>query len=289
MKKNIIKSLFLLSVALLASCNNDFAVDTPQIAATEPVNIVAVQKPVDNCSFSTDKLQYDLSLVATSDVTVYYRIALKSAAAPTSDALLASGTKISLVANTEFAIATKNLASNTAYVLYAISVNKDGVRSEEVYTKEYSTQTYNDTNILAQIATEFSTATTNQSFKANPVFSNDNRPYGTNVPVVVTKVAEDTYSFNTIWGDFYKTLTNGNTTRPYPATIKIKPDFTVEVTFNPLTVPYGRTASSTAPNAIKTGGTYDPCTKTLELTINWGSPTNPAGFNPPVYVTTTLE
>jgi hypothetical protein len=289
MKKNIIKSLFLLSVALFASCNNDFAVDTPQIAATESVNIVAVQKPVDNCSFLTNGLEYDLSLIAASDVTVYYSIALKSAAAPTSDALLASGTKVSLVANTEFAIATDNLPSNTAYVLYAISVNKDGVRSEEVYTKEYSTQTYNDANILAQIATEFTTATTNQSFKANPVFAANDQAYGTNVPAIVTKVSADTYSFNTIWGDFYKTLTNGNPSRPYPATIKIKPDFTVEVTFDPLIAPYGRTKSSNAPNAIPTGGTYDPCTKTLELTINWGSPTNPLQFNPPVYVTTTLE
>jgi hypothetical protein len=174
-------------------------------------------------------------------------------------------------------------------VLYAISVNKDGVRSEAVYTKEYSTQTYNDTNILAQIETEFTTATTNQSFKANPVFAANGQAYGTNVPAVVTKISADTYSFNTIWGDFYKTLVTGNTTRPYPATIKIKPDFTVEVTFDPLIAPYGRTKSSNNPNAIRTGGTYDPCTKTLELTINWGSPTNPLQFNPPVYVTTTLE
>jgi hypothetical protein len=147
-----------------------------------------------------------------------------------------------------------------------------------VYTKEYSTQTYNDTNILAEIETEFSVATTNQSFKANPVFSNDDQAYGTNVPAIVTKVSADTYSFNTIWGDFYKTLTNGNPSRPYPATIKINPDFTVTITYNSMTAPYARPSS----------GTYDPCTKTLELTINWGSATNPASNFPPVYVTTTL-
>lgn len=279
MKKNIIKSLFLLSVAFLASCNNDFSVDTPKIAAVTPIDIVAVQKPVDNCSFFNKGLEFDLSLVTTSDATVYYKIQSTTATAPTSDELLASGTKITTKANEQFLITESELPSNSSFTLYAISVNADGLRSEEVFKKVYTTQVYDATNIIASIETDFSAALTSNSFKTTPVFSNDGKAYGTDVPVIVTKVAADTYEFNTIWGDFYKTLTNGNTTRPYPATIKINPDFTVTITYNSALAPYARPSS----------GIYDPCTKRLELTINWGSPVNPAASNPPVYVVTQLS
>jgi hypothetical protein len=279
MKKNIIKSFFLLSVAFLASCNNDFSVDTPKIAAVEPVDIVATQKPVDNCSFFNNGLEYDLSLVTATDVTIYYKIQSSADAAPTSDELLASATKVAMTANEELIISKSELPSNTSYTLYAISVNADGLRSEEVYKKVYTTQVYDASAIITSVESDFSAALTNNSFKTTPVFSNDDRAYGTDVPVIVTKVSADTYEFNTIWGDFYKTLTNGNTTRPYPATIKINPDFTVTITYNSALAPYARRSS----------GIYDPCTKRLELTINWGSPTNPnSALFPPVYVTTTL-
>ena len=278
MKKNIIKSLFLLSVAFFASCNNDFSVDTPKIAVVEPVNIVALQKPVTNCSFFNNGLEYDLSLVTATDVTIYYKIQASADAAPTSDQLLASGTKVAMMANEEFNISKNDLPSNTSYALYAISVNADGLRSEEVYKKVYTTQVYDANAIITSVESDFSAALTSNSFKTTPVFSNDGKAYGTDVPVIVTKVAADTYAFNSIWGDFYKTLTNGNTTRPYPATIKINPDFKVTITYDAVLCPYARPST----------GYYDPCTKKLFLTINWGSPTNQAASNAPVSVVTQL-
>jgi len=275
MKKNIIKSFFLLSVAFLASCNNDFSVDTPKIAAVEPVNIVAVQKAVDNCSFFNKGLEYDLSLVTATDVTIYYKIQSSADAAPTSDQLLASGTKVAMLANEEFIISESDLPSNTGYTLYAISVNADGLRSEEVYKQAYTTQVYDGTNILAGVETDFSAAIAANGFMTTPVYKG--AAYTSKAPVV-TKIAADTYAFNTIWADFYKTATNGNTTRPYPASVKINPDFSAVVIYDAVLCPYARPST----------GYYDPCTKTLYLEIKWGSPTNQSAFNDSVFVETQL-
>ena len=275
MKKNIIKSLFLLSVAFLASCNNDFSVDTPKIAAVESVNIVAVQKPVDNCSFFNSGIEYDLSLVTATDATVYYKIQPSADAAPTSDVLLASGTKVAMMANEEFIISKNELPSNTSYALYVISVNTDGLRSEEVFKEVYTTQVYDGTNILAGVETDFSAAIAANSFLTVPTYNST--AYASKAPVV-TKIAADTYAFDTIWADFYKTATGGNTTRPYPASVKINPDFSAAVIYDAALAPYARPST----------GYYDPCTKKLFLTINWGSPTNPSASNPPVSVVTQL-
>ena len=262
----------------MTSCNNDFSVDTPAVASVEPVNIVAVQKPVDNCSFLTNGLEFELSLMTSADVTIYYAIQPSLDPAPNSDDLLKSGTKVAMTTNVEFLIDESALLSNTSYTLYAISVNGDGLRSEEVYKHEYTTQVYDNASIIAQVETEFSAAITNNSVRSEWYFSADGSNNLNSNPILVTKVAADTYSFNTIWGDF-SFQRFSNPTRPYPATIKINPDYTVTITYNPVTAPYARPSS----------GTYDPCTKKLELTINWGPANNPASNYPPVYVTTTLE
>lgn len=243
MKKNINKLVASLVVfaLLLTSCNNDdsFTYELPEQADVAQVTLSAVLSTTSQCTA-------ELTL-ATSDIAeVYYIIQPSSDEAPDSQDVFDDGDVLSFDSSSSLTITTPTLLSGTSYTVYAVSVNKNGVRTEEVYTASYAQATYAinvDTTYTSSV-TALGGARPSHTATLTPV------PGATNQ-----------YTIDSAWGPNLVAALTGNPAFegqfPYAGTLTINSDYSVTVV-----------GVSTSPWATGGVGEYDPCTNTItyELT-----------------------
>ena len=195
-----------------------------------------------------------------SEADVYYVIALPEDEAWTSQEIWEDGDVVSFEAAGSETIDLAGLGLGEGYMIYATTVNQNGTRTEEVFTTSVTVPTFDDV-VTANVGTEF-TATTR--YNGSPI---------SQFPLTLNADGDFAFSTNDVWGDdFIATLTSNPAYTgafPYPATLTVNPDFTVDVT-----------------SEVDLGGsgTFDPCTQTFNLALT----TNLFG-EPFVPFTVTLE
>jgi len=133
--KNIIKtySLLLALLFVVIACNDD---DSFTYSIPPQVDVVDVE-----LSAMTDALipcNADLTVTVTGASEVYYMLRPANLEAPLSSEVFGSGTNLSFDSAGTQSFEVAGFVADTDYVIYAISVNTDGLRSEQVYTSNYS-------------------------------------------------------------------------------------------------------------------------------------------------------
>lgn len=273
------KILLFLSLSVFAiSCNNDFDVTADPSAPTVPVAFTATQSEESVCTYNFD--------IAASEgvATIYYVVLPTADAAPTSSEIFNGEyadesasldvETVDLLAGETSSFSAADLASGTAYTVYAVSVNVDGIRSEQVFTSSVSVPEYAS---LASATADFAAAT---SFTGAPSLGSDS-DFSPFTPTVAS-VSSTQYTFNTFWGTEFIAEVFGNPTYVnqfnYGGTLTINPDLTVTIVGN---------APAAWDNAGGTG-TYNPCDKTLTYRLNHTLFTS-GGQPAPVDVVVTLN
>lgn len=273
------KILLFLSLSVFAiSCNNDFDVSAEPSAPTVPVAFTATQSEESVCT-------YNFNITASEAVaTIYYVVLPTADPAPTSSEIFngeyadESATldveTVDLLAGETSSFSASDLASGTAYTVYAVSVNVDGIRSEQVFTSSVSVQEYAS---LASATADFAAAT---SFTGAPSLGSDS-DFSPFTPTVAS-VSSTQYTFNTFWGTVFIAEVFGNPAYAnqfnYGGTLTINPDLTVTIVGN---------APAAWDNAGGSG-TYNPCDKTITYRLNHSLFTS-GGQPAPVDVVVTLN
>ena len=243
MKKNINKlvaSLFVLAL-VLTSCNNDdsFTYELPEQVDVAQVTLSTVSSITSQCTAELT--------VATSDVAeVYYIIQPSSDETPDSQDVFDDGNELSFDSASSLIITTPTLVSGTAYTIYAVSVNKNGVRTEEVFTATYAQAAY--------------TINVDTTYTSSVTAAGGARPSHT---ATLTPVpgATNQYTIDSAWGpNFVAALTGSPAFEgqfPYAGTLTINSDYSVTVVGAP-----------TSPWATGGTGTYDPCTNVISYALS---------------------
>lgn len=244
-------------VAALAftSCNSDegFVYDMPEQYDVAQV-VLAVQESGDS------QCAVDLTITADSKSKVYYMAFLTSLELPSSSFIYntvdADDQRVAeeVVFNEAGSqtIQLNNLTSGEEYSVYAVSVNVDGLRTEEVYT-----------NTFIKSATEVMVDT---SYSGVAV-SSDASVDVVNFSPTLTLVSGNTYTIDTAWGDSLAASQDNPALAgqfQYSGTLTINADNTVTVD--------GDDSWATG----STTGAYDPCTNTISYTLSqalFGDPT----------------
>ena len=249
MKKNINKligSIFVLGL-LLTSCNNDdsFVYELPEQADVAQVTLSVAPSSSSQCTA-------ELTVAASDTADIYYIIQDSSADAPDSDQVFDNGDVISLDAAGSASITTSNLMSGSNYSVYAVSVNKDGVRTEEVFTSSYAQAAYSinvDTTYTSSV-TALGSPAPSHTATLTPVSGVPNQ-----------------YTIDSAWGPNLVATLTGNPAFAgqylYAGTLTINSDYSVTIT--------GASTSAWA-----TGGTgeYDPCTNVISYELTQALFTN---------------
>lgn len=249
MKKNIIKvvtSVFALAL-LITSCNSDdsFTYELPEQADITDVSFSTIQS-------STSQCKADLTITTTDVASVYYLILPSTDVAPSSEDVFDDGSALSFDSATSVSVTTGNLNSGVNYTIYAVTVNKDGLRSEQVFTASYAQPTYS----IFVDSTYTSTVTA----------LGGQRPSHT---ATLTPVpgSPNQYNIDSAWGPTLVATLTGNPAfvgqYVYAGTLTINSDFSVTIVGVPT-------------SAWATGGTgtYNPCTNVISYTLTQALFTN---------------
>lgn len=248
MKKNINKlvgSIFVLAL-LLTSCNDDdsFTYELPEQASVTQVTLSVAQSASSQCTA-------DLTVGATDVATVYYLILPSAVEAPNSEDVFDDGAAVSFDEAGSATVTSTILTSGVNYTVYAVSVNKDGLRSEQVFTTGYAQPQFGvivDTTYTSSITALGAT-----------------RPSHT---ATLTPISGNSYAIDSAWGPNFVAALTGNPAYQgqflYAGTLTINSDFTVTIV-----------ASPTSPWATGGTGTYNPCTNVISYTLTQALFTNP--------------
>jgi hypothetical protein len=243
-------SLFLMTT----SCNNDdaFGSNLREQEPTALINDVTL-------AVSTESVcQADVTVTSSEFArTIYYLFVPSSEDAPDSDTLYGSGLSLSPVDGV-VSFTTGNLIPETDYTAYFVTVNNDGLRSENVTEYSYAVPEF-DINV-------------SPSYVGTSVFV-PNGSTQENYEVTVTAVAgmENTFDINTSWGpDFVTTVCNGCVASgdyPGPVRFEINPE-TYEIIVLSGGEPSGQGYTFDLPYVISGSGSYDICANTISLNLN---------------------
>ena len=225
---------------IVTSCNSDdnFTYDLPEQADVTQVTMSAVQSTSSQCTA-------ELTVTSTDASSIYYWILPSNAEAPNSVEVFDNGDELNFDSATSMTVTTGDLASGTGYTVYAVSVNKDGLRSEQVFTASYTQPTYQimvDSTYTSTV-TALGSQTPSHTATLTPVPGTTNQ-----------------YSIDSAWGpNFVATLTGNPTYQGqflYAGTLTINSDFSVTIVGVP-----------TSTWATGGTGTYDPCTNLISYTL----------------------
>ncbi|NRR90395.1 hypothetical protein HSX10_02305 [Winogradskyella undariae] len=250
--KNYIKlaksSLSIFAVLLLVlttSCNSDdsFSFDLP---TQEPTALIS------DATFAVSAesaCKTDITITSSEFTnTIYYLFTTVGSEAPDSSTIFETGSTI-VPTNGSAVFTSGNLNPSTDYIAYFITLNNDGLRSEEVSSFTYSTPEF--------------------AINVSPTYTGTSTyiPSGTGedgYEVTVTPVdgMDYTYDVDTIWGpDFFFTLTGGQVNQgDFPGVLRFSID---PVTYDVTVVSGGEDAGQgygiDIPYVISGSGSYDIC------------------------------
>lgn len=238
--KKVLNILFFGITLGLISCSELPEYELPyELAPTAAVNLnVVVTASNAKCPGPVATFSVD------SESQLFYVVQLSSNEALTSDEVFDNGEVISFDGENSQDIQLEGLDFEENYTLYAITVNKNGVRSEEVTSTSLSMPTFNEVVDLV-LATNYSGA----SYYSGTLVSEFD----------VTLTAEGGYVFtsNALWGDFVA-WAYGNPAYSgyyqYPGTLTLNEDLGVDVASEEFYAEGGE-------------GSFDPCTGTFNFTV----------------------
>ncbi len=143
MKNIILKfgSLFLL-LAIVVACNDDdnFTYDAPPQADVTTVDISAVNSASSICGA-------DVTVTVSDKCDVYYLLVQSGADAPVSEDVWQFGSNLTFEEAGVQSFLILGFVQDTDYKIYSVTVNKDGLRSEQVYTSNYSHPDYDGSTL----------------------------------------------------------------------------------------------------------------------------------------------
>lgn len=241
--KNIfIKQICMVLIALaIVSCNDDdnFRYDMPEQAELASVDLSIAQSTETVCTV-------DMSLTTTTDdVSVYYLFAATQAESPTSSDVFDQGEMMYFGEASTQTITSPSLLQLSDYTLYAVTVNEDGLRSEQVFMANYSTPAF-DVNI----DTDYS----GESYIGTDLISE-----GT---TTLTPTADsNVFLVDTCWGANFVADATGNAALQgqylYSGTLTINADNSITIVGDEAWGPGGT-------------GAYDPCSNMITYSLVQG-------------------
>ena len=184
------------------------------------------------------------TLTADSESTVYYVIQPEADDALTSDDVFSDGDDVDFAEAGSEDIDLTGLDLGESYTIYAVTVNADGTRSEEVTTTSFTMPSFSEV-VDPTLAGDYS----------GTVYYN-----GSVYAEFDTSLAnEEGYMFSaeSLWGDAIAGLTGVPEYAgmfQYPGSLTLNEDFTVDV-------------NSEASYAVEGSGEYDPCTGTFSYEL----------------------
>ena len=239
MKK--ILSLLVLVSLLVTSCSEPTEYELPyELEPTTSVNsettITAANAvcPAPTASFTVD-----------SESSVYYVIQLSSEDALTSEEIFDEENEVLFTEAGTKEIELTGLDLGEAYTIYSVTVNVNGIRSEEVTTTSFVMPTFSEI-VTPVLGTSYSGTA---FYSGSPVTSFD---------ATLTANGEFVFDANSLWGDWVA-WAYGNPAYAglyqYPATVTLNEDFSVDV-------------SSEEFYSLNGSGSFDPCTGIFSLTVD---------------------
>lgn len=258
------KILLILCVSVFAvSCNDDFTVTADPGAAVVPLTVTATQTGA--CSFDFQvksgegvaKIFYVI-IPATDSIPVSSEI-FRGAYADSDEELPVKS--LNVASNATITVSESGLTPGISYTLYGVTVNKDGIRTEEVFTQNVTVPAYTATNLNDDF--------TNSTFTGTPTITGVGTTYPNFTPTV-TKVADNQYTFNTFWGPTFIASALNNPQYANVVALSYSGTLTInqaaDGTYNVTIVGNNSAAWDNGGGT----GTYDPCTKTLSYTLTQG-------------------
>ena len=243
MKQYLNKYAFVLiaifSLISLESCNDDdaFKYEMPEQAEVAALQVTTSASPDSQC-------YAEVTITSDSDdVTVYYMVMEAASDAPTSEDVFDNGSSLYFDMAGSQTITTGALALGTQYRVYAVSVNKDGLRSGMVFTGSYTQVPSFDISV--------DTTYSGQSYIGTSLVSENTHTFTpTGTP--------NQYAVDSCWGSSFVADATGNPAYQglfvYPGTLTINSDMTVTVVGG-------------AGYATGGTGTYDPCSNVITLSL----------------------
>lgn len=244
---SIIIVIFIASMQTSCNDNDSFTYTLPEQAVVTQVEIsLAVSQAVTQCTA-------DVSISSSDEATIYYMFLPSTSVAPLSADLFDDGNILEFLGADSTTFETSNLSEGVSYTLYAISVNRDGLRSEQVFATSYSQPSFQINIDTTYTANPF-------AFGAfSPVYTATLTPTGT----------PNEYSIDSAWGPNWVAWATGNGGYSglfiYPGTLIIGDDYSVTIIG----------AASDDWYATGGSGSYDPCTNEISYTLTqalFGSP-----------------
>lgn len=253
--KKYYKQLSIIIVIFIASmqtsCNNNdsFTFDLPEQAVVTQVEIsLAVSQAVTQCTA-------DVSITSSDEATIYYMFLPSASEAPLSADLFDDGDILEFSGADSTTFETTNLSEGVSYTIYAISVNRDGLRSEQVFASSYSQPSFQINIDTTYTASPFPSVT-----GPAPVYTATLTPTGT----------PNEYSIDSAWGQNFAgwifNYSGYNGFFVYPGTLIIGDDYSVTIIGDP-NEPYGYPTGGS--------GSYDPCTNEISYTLTQALSGNP--------------
>ena len=245
----------LVSTLFLVACNDDdnFKYDLPEQEAVSNVDVNFMQSAQSQC-FA------DLSITSDADNTsVYYLIMAASASAPSSVDVFNNGDVLMFDTAGTQEITTSQLTLGVEYMLYSISVNNDGLRSETVFSQNYTHVSNYQINI-------------DTSYSGDSYIGSSN--LSTNTITLTPTTNPNEYLVDSCWGANFVADATGDPGYAgafvYSGTLIINSDLTITIVGND-----GWTLGGE--------GVYDPCTNAISYTLGQALFQNP--FTVDVYLT----
>ncbi len=237
MKIYIKKTVAILALFMVITGCNDvdqFSFDAPELLDTAQLNITITEAAISQCNA-------DITITSALNATVYYQLLSSDIEAPESADVFSNGTAIELMASEAQMITTQELSEGVTYTFYAVTINDDGTRSEEVFKMSYNQPEYVTT--------------------VDTSYSGVSDVLGTTIPFTATLTAGATpnsYVIDTAWGPNLVAALTGDATLEgafvYSGTLIINDDDSVEVIGD---------------DAWATGGTgfYNACSNEIFYTL----------------------
>ena len=248
LNKYVLVLIAIFSLISLESCNDDdsFKYDMPEQASVAQLQV--------SIAGTSNQCYVDIAISSSNDkVTAYYMILSSSDEAPTSADIFDDGDSVYFDTAGTANIMTDQLLPDT-YVVYAVSVNRDGLRSEQVFSANYTQPNY-----TISVDTTYSGA----SYIGTSLVSENTHTFTpTGNP--------NEYAVDSCWGSSFVADATGNPAYQgqfiYSGTLTINSDLSVTVVGN---------------SAYATGGTgsYNPCTGEITYTLTQALFSNPFTVN----------
>lgn len=234
------------------SCNDDdsFSYDVPEQAAVTQATLSFSGSEDSQCNG-------DLNISASDEATIYYMVLSSDSEAPVSTDVFNNGSAVSFSEAGSQNVVVSGLDQNTSYMVYAVTVNNDGLRSEEVFTASYSTSSFS-----------FELGT---SYGGTAVFlPNGVTVDGYTVNVTAVDGMANTFDLDATWGpDFIATVCAGCVNSgDYPGPVRIQLDpATSAITVLSGGEPSGQGYVFDVAYVVSGNGSYDICNDVITLNL----------------------